>query len=319
MIYLLLFLCSFLFTYLIKNYAIRKSLVDIPNARSSHTIPTPHGGGIAIVLTWFIGLSYLYYINSIDNSLYYALMSGLLLAMVSFLDDIYDLNPKIRLATQLLVALLGLYFLGGLNKIDFVVIIIENKLMINILAVFAIIWFINLYNFLDGIDGYAGSEAVFLAFAGFVFFENEFYLVLAVSVLGFLIWNWHIAKIFMGDVGSTLLGYNIAIFAIYHQNDDHSILIWMILFGLFWFDATLTLIRRFKKHEALSIAHKKHAYQRLTQSGYSHGLVVVLGMIVNLLLFAIVYFISNILIAFLSSIFLLFTVMKIVDKNKKFE
>jgi len=318
MIYICLFLLSFSLTYIIKEVAIKKSLMAIPNERSSHTVATPHGGGIAIVMTWFSGISYLYFNDLLSSDIYLALMVGLFLSIVSFLDDIYDLNPKLRVAVQLTVAILGIYFLGGLQKIDLGFFVIENRIIINIVAVVATIWFINLYNFLDGIDGYAGSEAIFLALAGYFLFGSNFYLILMVSVLGFLVWNWHKAKIFMGDVGSTLLGYNVAIFAMYHQNEGDSILIWIALFGLFWFDATVTLFRRFRNGESLSVAHKKHAYQRLTQAGWTHDKVVVFGIVVNFLLLSIVYFISNVFIALIVAILLLFVTMKFVDRIKPF-
>ena len=319
MIYVILLLLSFVLTYFIKNYAIKKSLVDIPNDRSSHTIPTPHGGGIAIAITWFIGISYLYFTNDINSSLYFALLVGIIISIVSYLDDLYDLSAKIRLITQVIVAVLGLYFLGGLEKIDLLIFSIENQIFTNIFAVLMIIWFINLYNFLDGIDGYAGSEAVFLGVAGFLLFNEIFYLVLVVSVLGFLLWNWHKAKIFMGDVGSTLLGYNIAIFTIYHTNEVSSnFWIWIILFGLFWFDATITLYRRYKNGEKLSQAHKKHAYQRLTQSGWIHSKVTLYSILLNAVLFGLVYFISNVFIAFFISLMLLYATIRFVDKRRSF-
>ncbi len=318
-LYLYLFLVSFLLTYFIKNYAIKKSLVDIPNDRSSHTTPTPHGGGIAIVVTWFIGLSYLYYINDIDSSLYFALMVGVIICVVSYFDDLFELSAKLRLLVQSLVAFLGLYFLGGLGSFDVGLFSVDNQIFTNIFAIFAIIWFVNLYNFLDGIDGYAGSEIVFLSLAGFVLFGGTHFLVLAVAVLGFLVWNWHKAKIFMGDVGSTLLGYNAAIFTIYYANDEPlNLWIWIILFGLFWFDATLTLWRRYKNGERLNQAHRKHAYQRLAQSGWSHNKVVKWSIVVNILLFCIVYFISNIFIAFTLTTILLYGCIRFVDSRKKF-
>ncbi len=320
MIYIILFSFSFILTYFIKNYAIKKSLVDIPNDRSSHSVPTPHGGGIAIAVTWFIGISYLFYMNDIESSLYYALIIGIIISVVSYFDDLFELSAKVRLLTQTLVALLGLYFLGGLEEIDLFVFSIENKFLTNFFAFLTIIWFTNLYNFLDGIDGYAGSEAVFLGIAGFLLFGGSHFLILIAAVLGFLVWNCYKAKIFMGDVGSTLLGYNIAVFTIYYANQEASNLwVWIILFGVFWFDATLTLYRRYRNKEKLSQAHRKHAYQRLVQSGWAHDKVVLFSILVNVVLFGFVYFLSNVFIAFIASIILLYGVVLYVDSKKKFE
>ena len=320
MIYIVLLLLSWTLTYFIKNYAIKKSLFAEVNERSSHSVPTPHGGGIAIAVTWFIGLGYLYFTDAIDVELFYALMVGIIISFVSFFDDIYELSPKIRLVTQAFVAIFGIYFLGGLREIDFDLFVIDNQFITNIFSFFLIIWFINLYNFLDGINGYAGSEALFLSVAGFVLFEGGHFLVLAVAVLGFLYWNFGNAKIFMGDVGSTLLGYNVAIFTIYYANqNEQNFWIWIVLFGVFWFDATITLLRRKLNGEKLSQAHKKHAYQRLSQSGWSHSKVVVFLMLVNVFLFLLVYFIPNIFIVFLISLIVLYLIVKYIDSKKRFK
>lgn len=323
MIYLVLFFISLLITFLIKQIAIKKSLLAMPNERSSHITPTPHGGGIAIALTWFLGLIYLFTCKEINTQLFSALMVGVVLSVVSFLDDLYELSPKKRLLTQAFVSLLGLYLLGGLAKIDLGFFVIDNQILTNGFAFLGIMWFINLYNFLDGIDGYAGSEAVFLGVAGWFLFGESYFLVLVVCVLGFLVWNWHKAKIFMGDVGSTLLGYNVAIFAIYHQNYGTPILVWLIFFGLFWFDATLTLFRRYRNGEKLSIAHKKHAYQRLTQSGWSHEKVVVYSILLNMLLVVLGYiafvFQGLSMACFIVTIILLYGVIKWIDTKKRFE
>ncbi|MDN5096006.1 MraY family glycosyltransferase [Aliarcobacter butzleri] len=319
MIYTILLLICFSLTYFIKNYMIKKSLVASINERSSHTVPTPHGGGIAIAITWFIGLFYLYFIGQIENNLLYALLFGAVISIVSFFDDIYELSPKLRLIIQAIVAIGGLYFLGGFETLTFGIFDIQNSIFTNIFAFFMIIWFINLYNFLDGINGYAGSEAVFLSIAGFILFGGNHFLVLAVAVLGFLYWNWNKAKIFMGDVGSTLLGYNVAIFTIYYANQEPTnFWIWIILFSVYWFDATLTLIRRKLNKERLSQAHKKHAYQRLTQAGWSHYKVTNYSIGLNILLFAIVYFISNIFVSFIISLIVLLFIIKYIDYKKAF-
>lgn len=319
MIYIILFLLSFVLTYFIKEHALKNALVAEVNERSSHTTPTPHGGGIAIALTWFVGITYLYLQNQMNTQLYSALMVGMLISGVSYLDDLYELSAKVRLVAQAVVACLGLYFLGGFGEFNLFFITIENSFFNNIFAFFMIIWFINLYNFLDGIDGYAGSEALFLALAGYMLFGGEHFLVLAAAVFGFLLWNWHRAKIFMGDVGSTLLGYNVAIFTIYYANASSvDFWVWIVLFGLFWFDATLTLVRRFKNNESLSMPHKKHAYQRLHQSGYPHDKVVFLAMGINFVLFSLVWLLKDGVVLLFLSLVVLYSVMKFVDKKKEF-
>jgi len=232
---------------------------------------------------------------------------------------LYELSPKLRLIAQAIVAFGGLYFLGGFEQLNLFFFTLENQILTNIFAFFMIIWFINLYNFLDGIDGYAGSEALFLSIAAFILFGGAHFLVLAVAVLGFLVWNWHRAKIFMGDVGSTLLGYNVAIFTIYYANQvSTNFWIWIILFGLFWFDATLTLFRRYKNKEKLSQAHKKHAYQRLVQSGLSHDKVVLFSLGVNAMLFIMVYFAPSVFIALPLSLIVMYGCVKFIDTKKGF-
>lgn len=323
MIYLFIFVVSLFFTYLIRAYALKKSLLATVNERSSHTTPTPHGGGIAIAVTWFLGLIYLFTCKEIEPSLFYALICGILLSIVSYFDDLYELSPKLRLFVQAVVSLVGLYALGGLTRIDFGFWILENQFITTGLAFLGIMWFINLYNFLDGIDGYAGSEAIFLALAGWLLLGGDHFLILLASVAGFLVWNWHTAKIFMGDVGSTLLGYTVAIFALYYQNHGVSIFVWLILFGLFWFDATLTLLRRYQNHEKLSLAHRKHAYQRLVQSGIPHDHVVFFALGINFVLFILGYsaFIqpSASMGYFMIACLVLYGTLKIVDQRKKFK
>ena len=322
MIYLILLMLSFLLTYFIKNYAIKKSLISEVNERSSHTIPTPHGGGIAISIAWLIGLIYLNINDQIESNLFYALLAGFGIAVISFIDDIVDLKPKIRMIAHFLFSTVGFWFLGGLNSIDFGLFSISDDYYISsIIGIVAIVYFINIANFMDGLNGFIGVEMVFLSIAGFVLFGDAHFVVLCVAILGFLYWNFgNHAKIFLGDSGSTLLGYNIAIFTIYYANiDSVNLWIWLILFGLFWFDATLTIVRRKLNGEQITQAHKKHGYQRLNQSGWSHLYVSLFGMGINTVLFMIVYFISNVAIAFGISLIVLYGMMKFIDSKKAFK
>ena len=320
MIYVVLLLLSFALTYFIKEYAIKKSLVATVNERSSHSVPTPHGGGIAVSLTWFIGLIYLYINDQIDPALFYALIIGAVIAVVGLVDDIVELSPKLRMIVFTGVSVIGIFVIGGLESISFGVFSIENQIITNIFALLLVLWYINLTNFIDGIDSYLSVKFIFLSAAGLILFGGSHFAVLSVSVLGFLYWNWHKAKIFMGDVGSTLLGYTIAIITIYYANIEASNLwIWITLYGVFWFDATFTLIRRKLNGEKLSQAHKKHAYQRLTQAGWSHSKVTLYALGLNVVIFAFVYFIPNVAISFALSVALLYAAYRFVDSKKKFE
>ena len=314
---------SFILTYFIRKIAIKKSMIDMPNERSSHTVPTPRGGGIAIALTWFLSISILYYCNQIEKPLFLALFSGLLLSIISLLDDIYTLKNKPRLLIQVLVAGLGLYFTGGFNSIDIGFIVFSNPYVLNSIAFFTIIWFINLFNFIDGIDGYASSESIFVIATLYFFSGESFLLFLLMALVGFLPWNWDKAKIFMGDVGSTLLGYTIIILLFYfHKTHVVSLFEGLIITSLFWFDATYTLIRRFLNKENVGKAHRKHAYQRMVQYGFSHQKTVLYGMGINLILFFIVLSSKQLrvldILSLLVSVILLFTIIFIVNKKKAF-
>ena len=323
--YFLLFFISFIATYLVRIIAAKMNVYDIPTKRSSHTIPTPRGGGIAFIVCWYIGITYEHFFwNSIPTHLYYAFLSGLVLVILGIIDDVWGVSPKIRIIFHVLTSLIAIFFLGGLQKVDLGFSIVENKYILSAFALIGMIWAINLFNFLDGIDGYLGSEVVFISIAIGLLCSNSMVLILGSVILGFLIWNWQRAKVFMGDVGSTFLGFTIAVFAIYYQNEDiTSILIWIILSSVFWFDATLTLYRRYKNKEKLSVAHNKHAYQRIVQAGFSHQKTVIHLLILNLLFLGLAFlslrFEKYGLIFLGLASLVMFAVVKWVDKLKKFE
>jgi len=315
LLYLILFLFSLALTYLVKEYAIKKSIMDIPNERSSHSFPTPRGGGIAIIVTFFVGLFWLR--EFLTDNLIFALLSSLPIVIISLLDDLYTLSSKVRLLVQTLSAILALYFLGGVNSIDFSFFQLTGW-WLNIIVVVIIVWMTNLYNFLDGIDGYAGSEAFTLGLGMFLIFSNPLGLLLLVGSLGFLLFNWDKASIFMGDVGSATLGFIVAIL-IFSDTSNGNIYFWLVLTSLFWYDATLTLFRRYKNGERIMEAHKKHAYQRLVQSGWSHQKVT-LGLIIYNIIFLVLLWLTHYWeLVFIVNLISLFMLMRYVDSKKDFK
>jgi Fuc2NAc and GlcNAc transferase len=318
MIALIVFMSAVLLTWVIRGIARKRGVMDIPNARSSHTVATPRGGGLAIILAFFPVLAYLYAIRVIEAPLFFALLCALPIVVVSLIDDIVTLSARVRFGVQILSAAAALYALGGPVEMNFGLFRLEG-IGAYLVAFLMIVWYTNLYNFLDGIDGYAGSEAVFAGLAGYMLFGSETGLLLAAATAGFLVFNWHKASIFMGDVGSAPLGFLFAVLAL-HDAASPAFLGWVVLLSLFWFDATVTLWRRWRNRERLSQAHRKHGYQRLTQSGVPHDRVVMMGMGLNTVLFAMlclagpdVYW-----VVFLAAVALLWFAMKYVDRKKAF-
>jgi len=315
---------AFILTYIVRWIAIKTSIMDMPSDRSSHEIPTPRGGGLAIAAAWFLAVTLLYLNGNIEQNFFYALLSGLILVVISYIDDILSISYAVRLIFQVISIAIGLYFLGGLESLDIGFFQIEQPVILSVLAAIALLWFINLFNFVDGIDGYAAVETIFISVAIFIIAGNFYVLFLGAAVLGYLYWNFARKKIFMGDVGSTLLGYTLGIIAIHESNQGElPVLVFAILSSLFWFDATITLFRRAKNKEKLTEAHKKHAYQRFVQGGYSHKATVLYSVGINLGLFGIAYLASIytvfILPFLLLNIILLYLVIRKVDAIKPFE
>jgi len=298
-------------------------MIVIPNERSLHESPTPKGGGIAIVLTWYIGITILFFCGIIEQNLFFALLSGMLLAIVSLIDDINGLKPMIRLIIQFLTAIMAFIFLGGLRPLIMPQIIINYNFLVYPAAIVGIVWFINLFNFMDGVDGFASTEAIIICSVLFMVSGNLINLLLISCVFGFLIWNWPKAKIFMGDVGSTQLGFILVVLGIYFHNIyKFSILNWIMLSSPFWFDATLTLYRRWRNGEKLSEAHRKHVYQRIVQSGFSHLKVNIWLIAINsfVLLMILIYreFKFLQIPLFFLTLFIYYRITRIVDKRMPF-
>jgi len=314
---------SLFLTYLIKSVAYKHKIIDIPNERSLHNETTPKGGGLAIVICWYIGLSTLFFFGKIDRSLFLALLSGILLAIVSFIDDIIGLKPIFRLFIHFCTAIAAFYFLGTLRPLIMPGIEINYPLMIYPFAILGMVWFINLFNFMDGVDGFASIEAIIISAVLFAYSGSIVPVLLIACISGFLFWNWPKAKIFMGDVGSTQLGYILIVLGIHFHNDfKFSILNWIMLTSPFWFDATVTLYRRWRNGENLSLAHRKHAYQRLVQSGFSHGRVNLFLIAINVIIILMIILyrkrvVLQVPLYFLCLLFLYF-IIRLIDKRFPF-
>lgn len=287
------FALSFLLTFVARRIALSRGMIDIPNRRSSHIAPTPRGGGVAIVIASVVGSGFLLAAHAIAFPFFAALVGGgLPVAVIGLLDDRKPLPATARLAVHLASATWAVYVLGGLPAIRFGATEVHLGIWGDVLAVFAIVWMLNLFNFMDGIDGIAASEAVSVAGAGaglWWLFGNHSSdaaaaLTVAAACLGFLPWNWPRAKIFMGDVGSGYLGYVLAVLALGAARHNSTMLyVWLILGGTFFSDATVTLIRRIVSRQRIFDAHRSHAYQWLARRWGGHKPVTLTVLAINLL------------------------------------
>jgi len=319
-----LFVASVILTWFLKLLSLKTNVLDVPNERSSHSIPTPRGGGLAVVIVWYIAVIILFSTQRISPTLFKALLCGIPIAILGLFDDLWTISPYLRLSIQLVFTSLAVFLLGGVANIDIGFTVIGGSFVLNIIAVIGVVWLINLFNFLDGIDGYLGAEVIFICIASFFLFGNDLPLLLAASTAGFLLFNWQPARIFLGDTGSTFIGFTIGIFILHFQNSGQSsIIIWLMLTSVFWFDATLTLFRRIRNREKIATAHKKHAYQRIVQFGFSHQKTVIIAMSVNcIVLFLIILalrFPSYILLFLFLNLLLLYYVIKLIDRKLPFE
>jgi Fuc2NAc and GlcNAc transferase len=276
---IIIFLSSILLTGIVRRFALKHAVMDEPNDRSSHSNPTPVGGGISISLCFLMGIILLAVCSIIPVNIAVALGGGgLLVSIVAWMDDYKNILPIWRGTFYLLAAVWALFWIDGFNSIDLGVYEIRNPYVLNLLAVLGITWMTNLFNFMDGTDGIAGVQASSTAFlSGVLFWISAQHgmamlcFILMAASSGFLVWNWPPARIFMGDVGSCLIGFSFGTLALIGEKTDSvPILLWIIMLAVFICDATLTLFRRMLQKKSWYSAHKSHAYQRFVQLGASH-------------------------------------------------
>jgi UDP-N-acetylmuramyl pentapeptide phosphotransferase/UDP-N-acetylglucosamine-1-phosphate transferase len=256
-------------TWLARGYAVRHALIDQPGERRSHDTPTPRGGGIAIVAALLVALAWLALSDPAGPLLYAAIGAGLLLvAGVGWIDDHRPLSPWLRLATHAVAA-------AGLS---WAVIMAGGGLLAASLAFVLVLSLVNIWNFMDGIDGLAASQAG-LAALGYVLFAGSgpvmwLGLALLAACAGFLPFNLPRARIFLGDVGSGTLGFALAalLSMLLLEPDWHRAPVLALPLCAFVIDATLTLGARMVRGDRWWMPHTQHAYQRWTRRNGRHGL-----------------------------------------------
>lgn len=283
---------AFLLTYIgveiFRRWSLRKAILDLPNERSSHTKPTPVGGGLIIVS---VSLAfYLFYSIYNHFEIYWSYVCGaLIVSLISWLDDLFTVPVIYRFLCHSCAAIITIWtfegfssfyipFFGELNFYEFTPLVLY----------FWIVWMINAYNFMDGIDGIAGVQAI-IACIGWILISYQFGLeitgflacVLAASNIGFLILNWHPAKIFMGDVGSAFLGFTFALMPFLAgrempQKSSMFFISAILLLWLFIFDTLVTISIRILQRKKIWEAHREHLYQKIVFRGYSHRFVAAL-------------------------------------------
>ena len=284
---------SLAITAWVRRYALARDLIDHPNARGSHCTATPRGGGAGLVLAVLAGALAIGWLGLLSPALTLSLtVGGALVALIGWVDDHGHVDARWRALAHLLAAGWALFQLGGLPNLSIGPWSVQLGLFGIPLALFGIVWLTNLYNFMDGIDGIAAAQGIFVAGAAALLLlaggdsgTALLCLTVAAACGGFLYWNRPPARIFMGDIGSGFLGYCFAVLALAGEHQGTlPIQVWLLLMALFIADASYTLIARMWRGEPWLQPHRQHAYQRQARALNSHRRVDIAWTLGNLLL-----------------------------------
>ena len=284
-IFAAVFVISLLSVGVYRRWGIKNNVLAIPNERSSHTEPTPHGAGLVIViicLITYIPIS-IFIMGTFSWGYFFG---GFLIAAISFIDDIVPIRFHWRLIVHAIAAVLlivdletwhGITMLGG----------IKFGALGYVLTFLWIVGMVNIYNFMDGIDGLAGLQAVIAAgswclLCRILDMHGVYYfsVIVAAASMGFVVHNMSKSRIFMGDVGSAFLGFTFAALPLLSRTQASKspdlLPIAAVLFVWFFlFDAVVTIVRRAIRGEKVWLAHREHLFQRLVSSGLSHRTVTI--------------------------------------------
>ena len=285
-------LLSWVLTACMRRYALKSRLLDVPNERSSHAIPTPRGGGVAVVVSFLLIAVVLGQADLLAPRLLAAVLgSGVLVALVGYLDDRAALPARWRFLAHGIASICSLWLMNGIPPVPVLGHDINLGWFGLALAAVYLVWMVNLYNFMDGIDGIAGIEAITVSFGGAVCWwlatgtpHWHLPVLFAACVAGFLVWNYPPAKIFMGDAGSGFIGMVLGLFSLWTAQQTTQVFwCWFILLGCFMVDATTTLIRRVRRGDKFHEAHRSHAYQYASRVHRSHKVVSLAVGAINLI------------------------------------
>lgn len=291
---MLALLISAVLTWVVRRLALAHNFLSYPNERSSHVRPTAQGGGAAIVVVATMTFTVLAVIGKISIADFGVLVGGgLAVAALGLIDDWRKLSTHVRLAFHFVVASWAMLCLGGLPAVLIDEYLFSFGWVGYPLGVMGIVWSLNLFNFMDGIDGIAASEAAFVSIAGVLVLAAGNLtagiplagLALGAASCGFLFWNWPPASIFLGDVGSGYLGYSLACLSIIAARDNPvALFVFVILGAVFVIDATVTFVRRIARHERYDVGHRTHAYQQWSRRWGSHRSVTSVVLVTNILI-----------------------------------
>ena len=316
-IVLLILVLSFLFAPTTLIYAKNMAITDAANERSSHIGVVSRGGGLLFIIFFYIGvlLTILGGYLNLSSFVWVLLLGAFIMALVGWLDDFKGLSVAVRFFIQFALVVITVYFLP--QTWPFLPVILEKCILI-----LAWVWFINLYNFMDGADGFATQQSIFISVAILLplGFKALLFVLLIASLLGFLRVNYPKAKIFMGDIGSLFLGYFIGGMLLYYLSRHNiSIIDGLIMTSLFGFDASYTLLKRLLQKKKLSQAHREHWYQRLLITGFSHKALFYTAICYNLLmlLVLIIYLYINPLLGVCAMVALWFLYTGFIFKKER--
>ncbi|HUS66471.1 MAG TPA: glycosyltransferase family 4 protein [Kofleriaceae bacterium] len=285
------FVAALVGTFAYGRLAVRFGIVAVPNERSLHKVPVPRGGGVAIAVPFLAAMLILYALGELPLRWFLALFGGgAAIAVVGFIDDVIEVSARVRFTLHVALAALVLACLGGPPVVNLGFAVVDTGPLGIPLFALVVVWMINLYNFVDGIDGLAASGSVFICASGAALLVAARFEALGVPVavlgaanLGFLVFNWPPARLFMGDTGSAFQGYLFSVFALISMKTDVlSGFTWTILMAYFVGDTTTTMILRIATVKRWWTTHRSHAYQNLARVWNNHRRMTLLVLAIDL-------------------------------------